>query len=231
MCGRYVSVRSDADLLAEFDAEPSPGERTVEADYNVAPTKPVRAIVAAGTRTMTVMSWGLVPAWAAERGIGGRLVNARAETVRSKPAYRDAYAARRCIVPADGWFEWRAGYGGDKLPYYLTPEDGRPLAFAGLYEHGHGTGSLLQTCAIVTTASARALAEIHDRMPLVLPRAAWARWLDPAVAEPDELISSNDLMTRHIELRPVGRAVNDVRNNGAELIEPVAPRAEPQVLF
>jgi putative SOS response-associated peptidase YedK len=247
MCGRYVSVRSDHDVLHDFDAFDATDDEVAEPDYNVAPTKPVRAVVnrplrdAEGnredhpTRQLRVMSWGLVPSWAKDRSIASRLINARVESVATKPAFRRAYAKRRCLVPADGWYEWQAtdsAAGPRKQPMYMTAEDGHLLAFAGLYEFWGPPGQTITTCSIITTPSTGALAEIHDRMPLLLPRASWQRWLDPAVAAPDDLLVAwDEAAGEHLELRPVSTAVNKVDNNGADLIVRVEPEPEAQTLF
>jgi putative SOS response-associated peptidase YedK len=247
MCGRYVSVRSDADLVAEFDAVDATSGETVEPDYNVAPTKPVRIVVnrplrdAEGnrepspTRQLRVVSWGLVPSWAKDRATASRMFNARLESVRSKPAFRSAYAKRRCLVPADGWYEWRTvdtPDGPRKQPIYMTPTDGHVLAFAGLYEFWGPPGQTLTTCTIITSPAEGALAEIHDRMPLVLPRRSWQRWLDPEVDDPhDVLVPWDEVGGEHLELRPVATEVNSVDNNGPELVREAQPEPEPQRLF
>jgi putative SOS response-associated peptidase YedK len=247
MCGRYVSVRSDGDVLAEFDAVDATGGDTAPADYNVAPTKPVRVIVnrplrdargvpaAGATRQLRVVSWGLVPSWAKDRTIASKLINARVESVTSKPAFRRAYAKRRCLVPADGWYEWRlrdTAEGPRKQPMYMTPSDAHGLAFAGLYEFWGPPGQTLTTCTIITAAAQGALAEIHDRMPLVLASHAWTRWLDPSVTGPDDLLAPwDEVAGEHLELRPVASTVNSVENNGAELIERVEPAPAAQLLF
>jgi putative SOS response-associated peptidase YedK len=195
------------------------------------------------TRQLRVVTWGLVPSWAKDRSIGAKMINARVESVPSKPAFRKAFAKRRCLVPAEGWYEWRTvdtPDGPRKQPMYMTPQDGRVLAFAGLYEFwsppqpadDDRKPATLTTCAIITAPAAGALAEIHDRMPLLLPRDAWRRWLDPRVADPTDLLRSWDEVTgEHLELRPVSPAVNKVDNNGPELLEPVEPQPEPQHLF
>ncbi len=244
MCGRYVSVRSDADLVDEFDAIDATSGETVEPDYNVAPTKPVRVIVnrplrdADGrpqpvpTRQLRVVSWGLVPSWAKDRSIASRLINARIESVASKPAFRRAFARRRCLVPADGWYEWKASDSGRKQPVYMTPSDGHGLAFAGLYEFWGPPGQTLTTCTVITSPAEGVLAEIHDRMPLVLPATAWQRWLDPSVVDPSDLIQPwDEAAGEHLELRPVATMVNSVDNNGPELIRFAEPEPDPQRLF
>ncbi len=247
MCGRYVSVRSDADVLTEFDAVYAAREATPDPDWNVAPTKPIRTVVNRPlrdedgtpqdhpTRQLRVMSWGLVPSWAKDRSIGSRMINARVESVATKPAFRKAYAARRCLVPADGWYEWKVvdtPDGPRKQPMYMTPEDGHALAFAGLYEFWGPPGETLTSCTIITVPAAGALAEIHDRMPLVLPRDSWARWLDPEVRDPSDLMHTwDEARGEHLELRPVATTVNKVDNNGPQLIERVEPVPEHQQLF
>ncbi|MFN2517626.1 MAG: SOS response-associated peptidase [Jatrophihabitantaceae bacterium] len=247
MCGRYVSVRSDDDVLAEFDAVYAAGSDPLPADYNVAPTKPVRVIVnrplrdadgkpaAQPTRQLRVVSWGLVPSWAKDRSTAAKLINARAESVASKPAFRRAYAKRRCLVPADGWYEWQmrdTAEGPGKQPMYMTPTDGHGLGFAGLYEFWGVPGQTLTSCAIITARARGALAEIHDRMPLVLPSRAWARWLDPAEADPAELLLPwDEVEGEHLELRPVATTVNSVENNGVALIARVEPAPAAAVLF
>jgi putative SOS response-associated peptidase YedK len=244
MCGRYVSVRSDADLSDEFDAVDATDGLWPEPDYNVAPTKPVRVVVnrplrdADGkaaptpTRQLRVVSWGLIPSWSKDRKTQGRMFNARAEGIATTNAFRRAYAKRRCLVPADGWYEWRAGDDGTKQPVFMTPEDGHPLAFAGLYEFWGEHGQTITTCTIITAPAAGALADIHDRMPLVLPRSVWPRWLDPAVDDPDDLLTGwDEAAGEHLELRPVARLVNKVDNNGPELVARAEPEPEPQRLF
>jgi putative SOS response-associated peptidase YedK len=246
MCGRYVSVRGDADLLSEFDAV-ADGELAAdqyEPDYNVAPTKPVRIIVnrrrrdaagqpeGAAVRQLRIASWGLVPSWAKDRSIGARMINARAEGLAQARAFRRAYASRRCLVPADGWYEWRAGAGPSKQAFYMTPSDGRVVAFAGLYEFWGQPGELLTTATIVTCAAVGQLAEVHDRMPLVLSRTEWSRWLDPSETDPVDLLAAPDeAADEQLEIRPVGAKVGNYRNNGPELIAPTAPAFEPQSLF
>jgi putative SOS response-associated peptidase YedK len=246
MCGRYVSVQADSDLLAEFDAIDSTDGESPPADYNVAPTKPVRGVVnrplrdaegkttGSPVRQLRVMRWGLIPSWAKDESLGARMINARAETVSEAKAFRKAYARRRCLVPADGWYEWRAGLDAKarKQPFFMTPSDGHGLAFAGLYEFWGERGSTLTSCTIITVASAGDLADIHDRMPLALPRSAWARWLDPRIADPSDLLSSwDEARGEHLELRPVGVEVGNVANNGPELIAPAQELLQPQQLF
>jgi putative SOS response-associated peptidase YedK len=184
---------------------------------------------------LRVARWGLVPSFARDTGGAARRINARAETVAGLPSFRAALARRRCLIPADGWYEWARRDDGSRQPYFLTPADGSPLAFAGLYEFWGDAEHRLLTCAIVTTAAVGELAGVHDRMPLPLPREHWAGWLDPTRSDPGALLAppAADLVAR-IELRPVGPAVGNVANDGPELIAPVpVPTAAstPQRLF
>ena len=247
MCGRYVSVRSDADLISEFDAVVAGTEDPYEADFNIAPTKPVRTIVnrplrdaegnaaSSPTRQLRVMAWGLVPSWSKDRSGAARMINARVESVTDKPAFRAAYAKRRCLVPADGWYEWQVVDGPSgpvKQPMYMTPADGHVLVFAGLYEFWRSETGTLSTCTIITTPSVGALGPVHDRAPLVLARSSWARWLDPQISDPSDLLQTwDEAAGEGLELRPVATTVNSVENNGSQLIDRVEPIPAAQTLF
>lgn len=258
MCGRYVSVRSDADLLREFEAVDATGDGDGQAEpvsYNVAPTMTVRAVVnrrrrdadgkstGEAVRQLRTVRWGLVPSWAKDLSIGARMINARVESVPEKPAFRKAFATRRALIPADGWYEWRrpATGTGPKQAFYMVPRDGHPLAFAGLYEFWSDPkdpeAPTLTTCTIITAPSAGELAEIHDRMPLVLARDTWARWLDPAEKEPVDLLQPwDEAHGELLELRPVSDRVNKVDHDDPALVEPAAaatptPEAEDATLF
>jgi putative SOS response-associated peptidase YedK len=184
-------------------------------DYNVAPTDPVPVVTAAtGGRALRIARWGLVPSWARDARVGVRMINARAETVMSSNAFGPAFHRRRCLIPADGWYEWRPKEGGGKQAYFLTAEDTVVLAFAGLWSVS-ATG--LVTCSIVTVAAIGHLASVHDRMPLIVTPDRWAAWLS-APADPAALLTvppANFL--DGLEIRPVGPAVGDVRNDGPEL--------------
>jgi putative SOS response-associated peptidase YedK len=244
VCGRYAATKDPATLAAEFDAVDATGEDAPPADHNVAPTKSVVAVVdrhprdAEGTpdqerveRSLRVMRWGLVPHWAKEKGIGARMINARTDTAGTKPAFRTALAKRRCLLPADGWFEWRRDASG-KQPFFMTRTDGASLVFAGLWSTWRDPAAEdqdappLVTCAVLTTDAVGDLAGVHDRMPLLLGQDAWARWLDPDRADVADLLREPDAeVLRALELRPVSSAVNSVRNNGPSLVA----RAEPTV--
>jgi putative SOS response-associated peptidase YedK len=235
MCGRYVSVSSPA-LLAEHFGVEEVRIAEHEADYNVTPRAQVPIVaVSQGRRVLDVVRWGLIPSWATDPSIGDRLVNARADTVATKPAYRRAFAKRRCIVPADGFFEWQVVEGAKrKQPWFIRGRDGEPLAFAGLWELWHDPADpdpqhapRVRSCVIVTTDANRALAPIHDRMPVVLPESAWERWLDPEFGDLGALqamlVPAPDA---DFEMWPVSTRVNKPANNDASLlhrVEPVAP--------
>lgn len=236
MCGRYASTKTAAEIAEEFGAQDATGEETPEPDYNVAPTKPVLAVVqrhprdADGTpdrsrtqRSVRALRWGLVPSWAKDPSVGARMINARAESAGEKPAFRKALAARRALMPATGWYEWQQGSGkGPKQPYFVTGTDGASLAMAALWEFWRPKegGESLITCAVLTTDAVGPLAEIHHRMPLLLPAEHWGTWLDPDAPPPAELLRppAADLVAG-LELRPVSTLVNNVRNQGAELLD------------
>jgi putative SOS response-associated peptidase YedK len=241
VCGRYAASRRPEDLVLEFEAVRAEGQAPLPADYNVAPTKDVYvvrhkkeldaegALTGGGHRELRTVRWGLVPSWAKDVSVGNRMLNARVESLTEKPAFRAAARSRRCLVPADGWYEWAKRLDSPtKQPYFVTPEDGSGLAFAGLYEVWGRGEDRLYTCTVVTAPAVGALTEIHPRMPLVLPRDRWADWLDPtredveALAEPTppEVVEA-------LELRPVSTRVNNVANNGRELEERVESVSEP----
>ncbi|MGH4007912.1 MAG: SOS response-associated peptidase [Pseudonocardiaceae bacterium] len=247
MCGRYASTRNPATLAAEFDAVDATDGAAPGADYNVAPTKPVLSVVtrhprdAEGmpdrhrtVRSIRVMRWGLVPHWAKDPAVGSRMINARAESAATKPAFRDAVARRRCLLPADGWYEWQAAPGHRKQPFFITSANsaaGSGLAIAGLWATWRGAGATappLVSCAVVTTDAVGPLTEIHDRMPLVLPPEAWEAWLDPDSDDPSWLLVPPAAeLVAELELRPVSTAVNDVRRDGPELVERIEPEQPP----
>ncbi|MGI8434649.1 MAG: SOS response-associated peptidase [Nocardioidaceae bacterium] len=246
MCGRYASSRKPEDLVEEFEVD-SVRARTLEPDFNVAPTKDVYAILerrhrdddeATGkltNRRLSSVVWGLVPSWAKDRSISSRLINARVETLAEKPAFRRAFAARRCLLPADGYFEWyptdAVGVRGRpvKQPFFIRPQDERVLAMAGLYEIWRNEqvpkdhpDAFLWSAAVITTSAEDPLGHIHDRMPMLVEPDRYDAWLDPAVTSTDEL---RELLVPaapgRLTAYPVSTDVNNVRNNGPELIAAV----------
>jgi putative SOS response-associated peptidase YedK len=227
-----------ADRFAIDEVDASAGEAATP-DYNVAPRRHVLVVrEREEQRILSRLRWGLVPSWAKDPKIGDRMINARAETVAEKPAYRRAFAKKRCIVPADGFYEWKAGVVGTdgakprKQPYFIHRRDGEPLAFAGLWEVWKvpddadpelaGPDGWLRTCAIVTGPPNAVMAGIHDRMPVVLPESVWAEWLDP---EHQDVESLARLLVpapaAGFEAYAVSTAVNNARNNRADLVQPI----------
>jgi putative SOS response-associated peptidase YedK len=220
MCGRYASSRKPDDLVGYFEVA-EPPEEVLPASWNVAPTDPVYGVVESreGVRRLRVLRWGLVPSWAKDPKVGARFINARQESVKTTNAFRVAYAKRRCLLPADGYYEWKPE-GTGKQPYFLSHQSGEPLAMAGLYEHWkRPDGSWLSTCTILTTSAPDELGEIHDRTPLLVPKDLWSLWLDRSVTEPDALLVPGTPGV--LDAWPVGQDVGNVRNNGAHLVEPV----------
>lgn len=255
MCGRFVSSSPPDELASYFGAAP-PTEVLPGPNYNVAPTSDVYVVVeggrpepggaqgggaggaprgdGAGARRLELFRWGLVPPWADELSVGNRMINARAEGIATKAAFRRPFARRRCIVPADGFFEWAAVPGHRrKQPYFIHRPDGEPYAFAGLWElwrartrpddgeDGHAP-RWVRSCTIITTGANEAMAPLHDRMPVVLAPAAWGPWLDPAnhgtTALARLLLPAPPQLTAY---HPVSTEVSNVRNAGAHLLDPV----------
>lgn len=225
MCGRYASSRRPEDLISYFEAE-DPPEEELTASYNVAPTDPVYVVLKRHQRRqLRVVRWGLVPSWAKDPKLGAKLINARSETLSTTAAFRAAYRRRRCLVPADGYYEWKKE-GTAKQPFFLSAFDGAPLAMAGLYEiwaPPDSDGERLWTCTVVTTTAPDEHAEVHDRTPLLVPPEHWATWLDPEVEDPGDLLVAG--VVGVLAARPVGKAVGSVRNNSPSLVLPVDPEA------
>lgn len=231
MCGRYASTRSDDDLSSIFDAVVRLGDAP-EPSYNVAPTDPVRVVLErpgedAVERQLRTVRWGLVPSWAKDRKIASRLINARSETVTEKPAFKKAASRRRCLVPADGYFEWEKRE-GKKIPYFLHgPDD--VIAMAGLYElwpdpslPEDDPNKWLWTTTVLTTTAVDELGHIHDRSPVIVPPELRSSWLDPSLTALDEVAELvNSMPEPHLAPYEVSSAVNSVRNNGPELVVPV----------
>ena len=260
MCGRYAATKNQGDLVEEFEVEvDATGEpaRAVmthqqnppagQPDYNVAPTKKAPVVMsrpprgsedgAAPVRQLRLVNWGLVPSWAKDVKIGNRMINSRADSVLEKPAFKRAARSRRCLVPAEGWYEWQksptekdAKGKPRKQPFYTHRLDGDVMAFAGLYEFWRDKSiedpddpeAWLTSFTIITTDAEPGLDRIHDRQPLVLERDDWATWLDPAMQDPDEVARLLAFaQPGRFEAYPVSTAVSSGRSNGAQLIEPV----------
>lgn len=232
MCGRFVQSH-DASFYAEaFQVETIRAD-TLPSSYNVAPTDTVYAVAEhEAQRLLGSFRWGLIPWWAKDRKIGARNINARAETAAEKPMFRDSFAKRRCLIPADGFYEWQRLPKG-KLPHYIYGADSRPLAFAGLWGSWKDpdTGDRIQTCSILTGQPNDLVANIHDRMPVILADDVWEQWLD---RDNDDVAMLRNLMTIYpkqaLTAHPVATLVNKVSNNFEECIAPLATGAAEQDL-
>jgi len=221
-----MTQQTDPAVIADiFDAEVRESETPFAPRYNVAPTDVVTAVLQREDgRFVERIKWGLIPSWAKKAAEGARMINARAETVASSPAFRSSFAKRRCIVPADGFYEWDR-VSGSKQPYLLRPPEDGVLAMAGVWAvwKDPATGLWVPSAAVITTQANAAVGAIHDRMPVLLPRDAWARWLDPGNADPAELLgllvpAPDDVLA----LIPVSKAVNSVRNDSPDLLIPLS---------
>lgn len=232
MCGRYVSATPPDQIAAYFDA--GAPEAVLPPSYNVAPTQDVYAVLSDGsTRHVDAFHWGLVPLWAKDVKIGSKMINARAETLAEKNAYKSAFRKRRCLIPADGFYEWQKHPDdpkkGKKQPFFIHRPDGEPYAFAGLWEVWRGPDrdqEPLRSCTIITTTPNAEMARIHDRMPVILPPSAWDTWLDREVDDLELLgrllVPADPAMT---VLHAVSTDVNNVRNDDAHLTDEVDPTA------
>jgi putative SOS response-associated peptidase YedK len=221
MCGRYTFTVSRRDLATHFQV-PEP-ELPFVARYNVAPTQqlPIIRQPADGGRELALARWGLIPSWAKDAKIGNRLINARAETVANAPAFRSAFKARRCLVPADGFYEWQKRSKGSKQPFHFHFQDGRPFAFAGLWEHWHSPdGELVDSYTFLTTAANEVMKPVHDRMPVILDPADYDRWLDRK--RPGEALTPllRPYEGKGLVAEPVSTFVNNPRHEGPECIVP-----------
>ncbi|MEU0036182.1 SOS response-associated peptidase [Streptomyces sp. NPDC006333] len=245
MCGRYVSTRSPADLVQLFQVADRRPEESLAPNWNVVPTDNVWAVLertpheqedaAPARRELRTLRWGLVPSWAKDVKIGARMINARVETVHEKPAFRRAFLKRRCLLPADGFYEWEQAKDETtgkthKQPYFIHPEDDQVMALAGLYEYWRNPeikqdddpDAWLTTCTILTTEATDAAGRVHPRMPLALTPGHYDAWLDPHHQDPADLRA---LLTQpadgHLDTRPVSTTVNSVRNNGPQLLDEI----------
>jgi putative SOS response-associated peptidase YedK len=223
MCGRYATTRSEADLGLLFDAVPVAEE--LGPSWNVAPTDPVPLVRMSqrhGGRVVDTARWGLIPPWAEDPRAGARMINARAETVATSPAFAPSFQRRRCLVPADGWFEWVRD-GKQRRAFYMTPADSSVLGFAGIWTMWR---EQTMTCSVLTTAALGGLAAVHDRMPLILPPERWAGWLAGGGDAAALLRPMSPAELDSIEVRPVRPDVGNVRNNGPQLLTAPEPARE-----
>lgn len=222
MCGRFSQQRPVSELSEIFAAEPLVDD--LGPRYNVAPTDEALVVVQREERRgLTAYRWGLIPHWSTDARSGSKMFNARAETLTTSPVFRESFKRKRCLVPVDGFYEWKRE-GTVRQPYRITRADGRPLALAGLWTgwKDPATETVRRTFTIITSAPNRAMTDVHDRMPVIVPEDAWARWLDPDPVDLGELLgllSPSDQI--ELDIRAVSRLVNDVRNDGPELFEPI----------
>ena len=226
MCGRFARKRSASIMAKDFGVREITGE--LEPSFNIAPTHDIAVIVNKESKRLVAMRWGLVPYWATDPSIGARLINARAETLTSKHAFKEAFKKRRCLVLADGFFEWQKE-GTTKIPLFIYLESGRSFGFAGLYEiWSPPLGEKLITCTIITTEPNELVRPVHDRMPVILPRGAEDLWLDPTIEDHTRLLDllqpyPADEMAAHT----VSMLVNSVKNDSPECIEPASVMGQP----
>lgn len=222
MCGRFVCKSAMEEIIEAFGiAEVS--EELAKASYNIAPSQSVLAIIGNGKRKLGRLQWGLVPSWAKDPEIGHKMINARAETLAEKPSFRDAFKKRRCLVVADGFYEWRRT-GTEKVPMYIRLKSGRPFAFAGIYETWYSPeGNKLSTCAIITTGPNDLMKPIHDRMPVIIPESEYDKWLDRKITETEVL---RPLLVPYpaeeMVAYEVSKQINSPRNNSEKCIAPTA---------
>ena len=218
MCGRFTQTATTEQLIEEFMLEES---FDVEARYNIAPTQTITAVRASdGKRKLALLKWGLVPSWSKDPSIGARMINARSETVAEKPSFRSAFKKRRCIVPSSGFYEWQK-VEGKKEPYFVSLRDKRPFGIAGLWESWEGPDGFLETCTLLTTSANELVHTIHERMPVILSRDDYGRWLDMN-SKPDELQGLlHPYSSEMMEMYRVDKLVNSPKNDDPSCIAPV----------
>lgn len=219
MCGRFTLATNTQKLAEAFAGFEVPAE--LPARYNIAPTQPIAVVANNGEHKVEFFHWGLIPSWAKDPKIGNQMINARAETLAEKPSFKNAYKRRRCLVLADGFYEWKKEEGSTKTPMYIRLASGDPFAFAGLWEMWQTAEDTILSCTIITTDPNDLMAQIHNRMPVILPPDAYQQWLDPAERSPDQLQSllqpyPAELMTAY----PISKMVNSPKNDSPTLIEP-----------
>lgn len=236
MCGRFTLRTPIKDVARAFDLAPQAFERDGGwcPRFNVAPSQQVVAIrrdAKSSARQVAWLQWGLVPAWADDPAVGYRMINARSETVATRPAFRDAFRRRRCLVPADGFYEWKRG-AKPKQPYYIRLEEDRPFAFAGLWERWHKGDLVIDSCTIITTKANELVAELHDRMPVILDPRDFDAWLDPGVEDPRRLAPMlASYPAERMTSYPVSTAVNSPRRDAPDCIKMSAPGKVQGSLF
>ena len=228
MCGRITLTSSGTELATVFELELQQPLPTLEPRYNIAPSQDVATVRndRDGRRELSFERWGLVPHWAKDPSIGYRMINARSESAATKPAFRDALRARRCILPANGFYEWK-GSRAERTPYLFRRNDSSLLGLAGLYERWHGEGGeVIDSCTILTTEANELMRSFHDRMPVILPPSAWATWLDRETRDVDRIAPLlRPCPEDWLEPAPVSTRINDPKNDDEACLRP-----EPRTL-
>jgi len=221
MCGRFSLTTNKKQLTEAFAGFEPPAELTPR--YNIAPSQPVAVVANTGENRVDFFLWGLIPSWAKDPKIGNRMINARSETLAEKPSFKAAYKRRRCLILADGFYEWRKNPDKTKTPMYVQLESQEPFAFAGLWESWYSTeGDNILSCTIITTQPNDFMANIHNRMPVILPRRAYDQWLDPSEQRPDQLQSLlAPYPAEEMTAYPVSTLVNNPQNDAPDCINPL----------
>lgn len=234
MCGRYTNTMTWSEMVALYDIHNIEFRPNFESRFNIAPTQNVPVVRAsdAGERELAMLRWGLIPSWSKEASMGAKLINARSETVAEKPSFRDAFEKRRCLIPADGFYEWRMEDGA-KQPFRIGMKGGAPFAFAGLWERwcapaastGIAEGEIVETFTIITTVANDKLRPIHARMPVILSPETFDRWLDAANDTAPLLSFLGPYPADPMAFYRVGTTVNNVRNDDPSCIKPLSEAA------
>jgi putative SOS response-associated peptidase YedK len=221
MCGRFTLTADPAQLQDALPGVSIP--QGISARFNIAPTQPVAVVPNNGENKLDFFVWGLIPSWAKDPEIGNRMINARAETLAEKPSFRTAFRRRRCLIPADGFYEWKQADGKGKIPMYIHLKSGKPFAFAGLWDIWNSTdGSTIYSCTIITGQPNSLVETIHNRMPVILRPEFYSKWLDPAEQRPEDLTPMfAPYPASEMEAYPVSKLVNSPQNDLPELVRPL----------
>jgi putative SOS response-associated peptidase YedK len=241
MCGRYAQTQEMRDLVEEFAVTGKFPENALPSSWNIAPTNPIYIVRndENNSRELSIASWGMIGPWLTDeteaRASQSRAINARSESIHEKPTFRDSFKSRRCLIPADGYYEWATELGRykTKQPFYISSDNGMPLSIAGIWNTWRSpSGQTIQSASIITREAVADLATIHHRMPVMMPRNRWSAWLDVKNNNPRELINlmSTDKPDANLCPVPVSDAVNKVANNGPHLTIPISI-TEPETLF
>lgn len=242
MCGRYALSANAQDIALQFGTDGKP-DAFLPSDWNISPTKKIYFVNASdhegNARNLDIAAWGLIPSWSKDATRAASMINARVESVAEKPSFRSAFKSHRCLVPANGYYEWATELGNfkPKQPFYISNEDGSLLSMAGLYEEWANpqTGEVVTTVSILTRESVGEIAKVHHRMPVLLPKDRWATWLSADSLSSNDVPKYLDLLElpkpdAGLTLWPVSTEVNNARNHGPQLVERIVP-AEPDTLF